>query len=69
MNTDNKNNETEQCTIPIVRRSCSCGEKWQIDTNIFIGEHDLFICKNCNGYVTINQIPKGMKFKERLGTW
>jgi len=69
MNTDSTKTENEQCTIPVVRRSCSCGEDWGIDTNKYLGEHDPFVCCKCGGYVTIEQVPKGMKFKEKLGTY
>jgi hypothetical protein len=64
-----KKQEQEQCTIPFVRRSCSCGKSWAIDTNKYIEEHEPFVCIKCGGYVTIDQIPEGMKFKERLGSY
>lgn len=65
---ENNNKETEQCTLHIVSRSCSCGKNWAIDTNTYIGDHEPFVCIKCGGYLTIYQIPDGMKFKKRLGT-
>ena len=64
----NINKAQKQCTIHVVRRSCSCGKKWAIDTNRYVNEHEPLKCCKCKGYVMVNQIPEGMKFKERFGT-
>lgn len=59
----------KQCVIHVVRHSCDCGKEWSINTNKFISEHEPLICDKCDGYITVDQIPEGMKFKERLGTY
>jgi hypothetical protein len=66
-----KNNKltknAKQRTIYIAISSCCCGKNWAIDTDNHIEKHDSLICAKCGGYVTIDQMPEGMKFKEMLG--
>ena len=56
MNTDNKNTETEQCTIPVVRRSCSNCKFFQHEE---VGDSDYgAIYSNvatCQKYLDTNQ--------------
>jgi len=59
---ENKHN-SKQFNILTVRRSyCSCGSKWSTDTNKRPPEDLSIICDKCNGYVTVDQMPSGMKF-------
>ena len=59
-----------ESNLPIsnIRGIYSCEKNWAIDTNKHIKEHDPFVCCKCGGLVTIDQMPNGMKFKERIGT-
>ena len=60
--------QKSQLNILAVRRSyCSCGNKWSTDTNKRPPEDLTVICDKCGGYVTVEQIPKDMKFTERFG--
>lgn len=64
-NTKNK----QHYVIHYVRHSCTWGKEWSVNTNKYISEHEPLMCEKCDGYITVDQIPEGMKFKERLGTY
>lgn len=60
--------DSKQLNILTVRCSyCSCEDRWLTDCNIRPPEDLSVICENCRGYVTVDQVPKDMKFTERFG--